>query len=68
MRLVALFLSLAILLVGAYLKLFYDVPDNQETINFFVSGFLLIVGIGGALMALLWQPPKRRPDDEDAPP
>jgi hypothetical protein len=68
MRLVTLFLSLGILLVGVYLKLFYDVPDNQETINFFVSGFLLIVGIGGALMALLWQSPKRQRDDEDAPP
>jgi hypothetical protein len=68
MRLVVLFLSLGILLVGVYLKLFYDVPDNQEAINFFVSGFLLIVGIGGALMAFFWQSPRHSRDDKDVSP
>jgi peptidoglycan/LPS O-acetylase OafA/YrhL len=65
MRLVVLFLALALALVGAYLKFLYDVPDSQESINFFVSGFLLITGIGGALMALLWQSPRKKRGEGD---
>jgi hypothetical protein len=49
-----LFLSLLVVGVGAYLTFFYDVPDNQEQINFFVSWFLIIVGISSLLINLFW--------------
>jgi hypothetical protein len=65
MRLVPLFLSLGLALTGAYFKFLYDVPDSQESINFFVSGFLLIVGIGGALMSLFWQSSKKKRGESD---
>jgi predicted oxidoreductase (fatty acid repression mutant protein) len=48
------FLSLLVVGVGAYLKFFNDVPDNQEQINFFVSWFLIIVGISSLLINLFW--------------
>ena len=60
MRQIALFLSLAVLGIGLYLKYFNDVPDNQATINFFVSGFLMIVGVGTLLMNLVWKSPKSK--------
>jgi hypothetical protein len=60
MRQVFLFISLAIVGAGIYLKLFYDVPDNQEVINFFVSWFLIILGISSALMNLFWKTHKSR--------
>ena len=63
MRQIALFLSLAVLGIGLYLKYFNDVPDTQETINFFVSGFLMIVGIGTLLMNLVWRSQKSRPPE-----
>jgi hypothetical protein len=52
---VFLFLSLVVISVGAYLKFFYDVPDSQEQINFFVSWFLIIVGISSLLINLFWK-------------
>lgn len=60
MRQILLFISLAILCFGLYLKLFYDVPDTQEKINFFVSGFFIIIGISSLLMNLLWDTDKKR--------
>ena len=55
MKQVFLFLSLVVISVGAYLKFFYDVPDSQEQINFFVSWFLIIVGISSLLINLFWK-------------
>jgi hypothetical protein len=60
MRQVFLFISLAIVSAGIYLKFFYDVPDNQEVINFFVSWFLIIIGISSALINLFWKTQKPR--------
>ncbi len=54
MKQIFVFLSLLVVGVGAYLKVFYDVPDNQEQINFFVSWFLIIVGISSLLINLFW--------------
>jgi hypothetical protein len=54
MRWLALLLSVVALAIGLYLKFFNDVPDSQEQINFFVSGFLIILGIGSALMNAVW--------------
>jgi hypothetical protein len=60
MKQVFLFISFAIVGVGIYLKFFYDVPDNQEVINFFVSWFLIIIGISSLLMNLFWKTHKSR--------
>jgi hypothetical protein len=65
MRQLFLFVSLAVVGFGVYLKYLYDVPDTQETINFFVSGFLIIVGIGSLLVNLFWKssPSPKKPQE-----
>ena len=63
MRQIFLFISLAVLGFGLYLMYFYDVPDSQASINFFVSWFLIIVGCGSLLMNLFWsgkKPPHKQ--------
>ena len=60
MKQVFLFISLAIVGAGIYLKFFYDVPDNQEVINFFVSWFLIIIGISSMLINVFWKTHKSR--------
>jgi len=65
MRYVSLFLSLFVLGVGVYLKFLYDVPDNQESINFFASRFLIIVGVSTLLINLFWKVPRRRENRKD---
>jgi len=64
MRQVFLFVSLAILCFGLYLRLFYDVPDSQEKINFFVSWFFMIIGISSLLINLLWDTKKKEKNPE----
>ncbi len=59
MRQIFIFVSLAVLGFGLYLKFFYDVPDAQITINFFVSWFLIIVGVASLLANVVWSTPKR---------
>jgi hypothetical protein len=49
-----IFISLAIIGLGFYLALFYDVPDAQMMINFFTSWFLIIIGISSLLINLFW--------------
>jgi hypothetical protein len=64
MKQVFLFISLGVIGVGLYLKYIYDVPDAEENINFFVSWFLIIVGISSLLINLLWTvKPRRKTDD-----
>jgi hypothetical protein len=65
MRLVFLGLSLVVLCAGLYLMFVHDVPDGQETINFFTSGFLMIVGVSSLLVNLLWKAPRPSPRDEE---
>jgi hypothetical protein len=60
MRQVFLFVSLAVIGFGLYLKFFYDTPDDQITINFFVSWFLIIVGSSSLLMNLFWSSKKKQ--------
>jgi len=60
MKQVFLFVSLAIVGVGIYLKFFFDVPDNQEVINFLVSWFLIIIGISSILINVFWKTHKSR--------
>jgi hypothetical protein len=56
--------SLVVLGCGIYLKFFYDVPDDQETTNFFVSGFLMITGISTLLINLFWDAQKKKRNEE----
>ncbi len=60
MRQIFLFVSLAVIGFGIYLKFFYDTPDDQVTINFFVSWFLIIVGTSSLLMNLFWSSKKKQ--------
>lgn len=64
MRQIFLFISLAVLGFGLYLRLFYDVPDSQEKINFFVSWFLMIIALSSLLINLFWDTKKKRMDGE----
>ncbi len=64
MRQIFLFVSLAVLGFGIYLKYFYDVPDAQIQINFFVSWFLIIVGGASILMNLFWNSSKRKNNND----
>jgi len=58
------FISLALLGFGLYLKYFYDVPDVQETVNFFTSWFFIITGISSFLINIFWsQPDNRKPKE-----
>lgn len=65
MKQIFLFISIAIVCVGLYLKLFYDVPDAQEQVNFFVSWFLIIVGTGSLLINLFWGDKTSTPNNQD---
>jgi FtsH-binding integral membrane protein len=61
MRQVFFFIALALVGFGFFLKLFYDVPDAQETVNFFTSWFFIIVGGASALIVLFWSR-RRKPE------
>ena len=63
MKQIFLFVSLAVLGFGMYLKFFYDTPDSQIQINFFVSWFLMIVAVASLLMNLFWSSPKKRKEE-----
>ncbi len=65
MRQIFFFISLAVLGFGLYLKFFYDVPDSQEAINFFVSGFLIIIGLSSMLINLFWGKTKHSKNDHE---
>jgi hypothetical protein len=55
MKQLFLFVSLAVICLGLYLKFLYDVPDAQEVIYRFVRGFFLIIGISSLLINLFWK-------------
>lgn len=59
MKQIFLFISFVLIGLGLYLKLFYDVPDSQTTINFFTSWALIIVGISSSLINIFWSSRKR---------
>jgi hypothetical protein len=64
MKQIFLFISLALIGLGIYFKYFYDVPDVQETVNFFTSWFFIIVGGAGLLISLFWSSPKKKKNNE----
>jgi hypothetical protein len=57
MKHILLFISLAVIGAGLYFKFLYDVPDSQENINFFVSWFLIIIGLASLLINIFWKTP-----------
>lgn len=63
MKRILLFISLALLCIGLYLKFLYDVPDEQETINYFVSWFLIIIGISSIIINQLWNKKNQSVDE-----
>jgi hypothetical protein len=65
MRQIFLLVSFVITATGLYLKFLYDVPDVQETINFFVSGALIILGVSSFFINLFWDTPKGRSGRRD---
>ncbi|SMH72410.1 hypothetical protein [Candidatus Nitrosotalea okcheonensis] len=61
----AAILSVILLFGGLYLMFLYDVPDTEMATNTWVSLTLIIAGIAGIIVSLLWK--KRNPliDDTD---
>ena len=64
MKQLFLFVSLAVICIGLYLKFIYDVPDTQELINKFVSGFFIIIGVSSLLINLFWKTPEKKKRDK----
>lgn len=60
MKQIFIFISLALLGFGLYLRFFYDTPDEQIAINFFVSWFLIIVSTSSILINLFWSAKKKQ--------
>ncbi len=65
MKQIFFFVSLFVIGIGVYLKFFYDVPDSQESINFFVSWFLIIIGASSLLINLVWDTSRKDDGDKD---
>lgn len=63
MKQIFLFIAIAIIGLGLYLKYFYDVPDSQAAINFFVSWFFIIVGVAGLLVNIFWTTKPKHKED-----
>ena len=40
---------------GLYFKFLYDVPDGEETTNTWVSWMLVIFGVIGIMVSLMWK-------------
>jgi hypothetical protein len=55
MRQIFLFISMVVIGGGLYLKFIYDVPDSQAQINFFVSWFVIVIGVGSLLVNIFWK-------------
>jgi cytochrome bd-type quinol oxidase subunit 2 len=60
LRYVVAVVSALLILGGIYAMFFYDVPDVQEVTNMWVSWFLIVVGVVGIALSLLWKK-KRNP-------
>ncbi len=64
-------LSILLIIGGLYFKFLYDVPDGQEKTNNLVSWFLVVIGIIGINVSVIWKktinPIKTDSDDDDDP-
>ncbi len=62
-------LSILLIIGGLYFKFLYDVPDGQDKTNNFVSWFLVIIGIIGIMISVIWKktinPLMTDSDDDD---
>jgi uncharacterized membrane protein HdeD (DUF308 family) len=56
-------LSSVLLFGGLYLMFLYDVPDTEMVTNSWVSMALIIAGIAGIIVSLLWK--KKNPLIDD---
>jgi hypothetical protein len=48
-------LSLILIFGGMYFKFLYDVPDGEEATNAWVSWLLVVFGIVGIMVSVLWK-------------
>lgn len=58
-------LSSVLLFGGLYLMFLYDVPDQEAATNTWVSLILIIAGIAGIAVSLLWKKKNPLIDDVD---
>jgi amino acid transporter len=47
--------SLILILAGVYLNFFYEVPDGQELTNLWTASFLIVLGLVGVVVSVLWK-------------
>ena len=63
-------LSILLIIGGLYFKFLYDIPDGQEKTNNLVSWFLVVIGIIGIMVSVMWKKTinsvKTDSDDDDS--
>ena len=55
MKYVVTVFSAVLIFGGLYFKFLYDVPDGAETTNTWVSWILVIFGVIGIMISLMWK-------------
>lgn len=55
MKYVVTVFSAVLIFGGLYFKFLYDVPDGAETTNTWVSWILVIFGVIGIMVSLMWK-------------
>ena len=55
MKYVVTVFSAVLIFGGLYFKFLYDVPDGAETTNTWVSWILVIFGVIGIMVSLMWE-------------
>jgi len=55
MKYVVTVFSAVLIFGGLYFKFLYDVPDGEETTNTWVSWILVIFGVIGIMISLMWK-------------
>jgi hypothetical protein len=55
MKYVITVFSAVLIFGGLYFKFLYDVPDGAETTNTWVSWILVIFGVIGIMISLMWK-------------
>ena len=55
MKYVVTIFSAVLIFGGLYFKFLYDVPDGEESTNTWVSWILVIFGVVGIMISLMWK-------------
>ena len=55
MKYIVTVFSAVLIFGGLYFKFLYDVPDGSESINTWVSWMLVIFGVIGIMISLMWK-------------